>query len=177
MMAKRPSKRRARQQNCSRPATRRKRKDWIASNRLFRFLRCGSGTNNNNHAVQLMTLLAIAATLLVLVLLITRWQVNPFLSFLVASILAGVLLGVPPADIPRALEKGIGDMLGSIVVIVCLGAMFGKLIADSGAAQAITQLLMGWFGQKYLVWALMVTGFVVGIPLFYNVGFVLLVPL
>ncbi len=124
-----------------------------------------------------MTLLAIAATLLVLVLLITRWQVNPFLSFLVASILAGVLLGVPPADIPRALEKGIGDMLGSIVVIVCLGAMFGKLIADSGAAQAITQLLMGWFGQKYLVWALMVTGFVVGIPLFYNVGFVLLVPL
>jgi gluconate transporter len=124
-----------------------------------------------------MTLLAIAATLLVLVLLITRWQVNPFLSFLVAAIVAGVLLGVPPAEIPRALEKGIGDMLGSIVVIVCLGAMFGKLIADSGAAQSITQLLMGWFGQKYLIWAMMITGFVVGIPLFYNVGFVLLVPL
>ncbi len=124
-----------------------------------------------------MTLLAIAITLLVLVLLISRWQVNPFLAFLVAAIVAGVLLGVPPADIPRSLEKGIGDMLGSIVVIICLGAMFGKLIADSGAAQSITQLLMRCFGKKYLVWATMLTGFVVGIPLFYNVGFVLLVPL
>jgi gluconate transporter len=124
-----------------------------------------------------MDILAIAATLLLLVLLISRWHFNPFIAFLIASIVAGVLLGVPLAQIPRSLEKGIGDMLGSIVVIVCLGAMFGKLIADSGAAQAISQWLMGCFGKKYLIWALMLTGFIVGIPLFYNVGFVLLVPL
>lgn len=124
-----------------------------------------------------MDILAIAASLLLLVLLISRWHFNPFIAFLITSIVAGVLLGVPMAEIPRSLEKGIGDMLGSIVVIVCIGAMFGKLIADSGAAQAISQWLMGCFGNKYLIWALMLTGFVVGIPLFYNVGFVLLVPL
>lgn len=124
-----------------------------------------------------MAILAIAITLLLLVLLISRWNFNPFIAFLIASVVAGVLLGVPLAEIPRSLEKGIGDMLGSIVVIVCLGAMFGKLIADSGAAQAITNWLMSCFGEKYLIWALMLTGFVVGIPLFYNVGFVLLVPL
>jgi Gnt-I system high-affinity gluconate transporter len=124
-----------------------------------------------------MAILAIAVTLLLLVLLISRWNFNPFIAFLIASIVAGILLGMPLANIPRALEKGIGDMLGSIVVIICLGAMFGKLIADSGAAQAISQWLMGCFGEKYLVWALLLTGFIVGIPLFYNVGFVLLVPL
>lgn len=124
-----------------------------------------------------MDLLAIAATLLLLILLISRWHLNPFIAFLIAALVAGMLLGVPMADIPRSMEKGIGDMLGSIVVIVCLGAMFGKLIADSGAAQAISQWLMGCFGRNYLIWALMITGFIVGIPLFYNVGFVLLVPL
>jgi gluconate transporter len=124
-----------------------------------------------------MSFFAILVSLAVLVLLISRWQFNPFIAFLVAAIVAGVLLGVPLQEIPRALETGIGDMLGSIVIIICLGAMFGKLIADSGAAQAISNQLMSLFGEKYIIWALMITGFVVGIPLFYNVGFVLLVPL
>jgi len=66
---------------------------------------------------------------------------------------------------------------GSLAVIICLGAMFGRLVAESGAAQKISQVLMQAFGQKYLTWALMLTGFIVGIPLFYNVGFVLLIPL
>jgi Gnt-I system high-affinity gluconate transporter len=63
------------------------------------------------------------------------------------------------------------------VVIICLGAMFGKLVSESGAAQKIAHVLMGLFGEKRVTWALMFTGFIVGIPLFYNVGFVLLVPL
>ena len=68
-------------------------------------------------------------------------------------------------------------MLGSLAIIVVLGAMFGKLVSESGAAQKIADVLMKTFGKKYIPWALMLTGFVVGIPLFYNVGFVLLVPL
>src|SRR5690606_20126622 len=63
------------------------------------------------------------------------------------------------------------------VVIIIMGAMLGKLVADSGAAQRISEFLMAIFGKKYMNWAMMITGFVVGIPLFYNVGFVLLVPL
>lgn len=68
-------------------------------------------------------------------------------------------------------------MLGELVIIICLGAMLGKLVAESGAAQKISSVMMNIFGKKYIHWALTVTGFIVGIPLFYNVGFVLLVPL
>lgn len=124
-----------------------------------------------------MELLAVAVTILVLVLLITWCKVNPFLAFLVTAITGGLLLGVPVQDIPRSLERGIGGLLGSLVIIICLGAMFGKLVSESGAAQKITTVLMNFFGEKGITWALMCTGFIVGIPLFYNVGFVLLVPL
>ena len=79
--------------------------------------------------------------------------------------------------VPGVLEKGIGNILGGLIAVVCIGAMFGKLVANSGAAQKIAMVLMRLFGEKYLTWALMFTGFLVGIPLFYNVGFVLLVPL
>ena len=86
-------------------------------------------------------------------------------------------MGIPPSAISKSVQKGIGDTLGSLVIIICLGAMIGKLVADSGAAQKIANVLMKVFGEKYLQWALMVTGFIIGIPLFYNVGFVLMIPL
>jgi len=124
-----------------------------------------------------MELLYIAASILLLVLMITWGRLQPFLAFLVAAIVAGMLLGVPLDAIPGVLEKGIGGTLGGLIGIVCLGAMFGKLIAESGAAQKIATVLIGLSGEKHITWALMVTGFIVGIPLFYNVGFVLLVPL
>ncbi len=124
-----------------------------------------------------MELLYVAASILLLVLLITWGRLQPFLAFLIAATLAGVLLGLPLDSIPGVLEKGIGGTLGSLIGIVCLGAMFGRLIADSGAAQKIATVLIGLSGEKHITWALMLTGFIVGIPLFYNVGFVLLVPL
>src|SRR4051812_5939511 len=116
-------------------------------------------------------------SIVLLVLLISWGKVQPFLAFLVSSSVAAVLLKLPIDKVPGVLEKGIGNILGSLIGIVCLGAMFGKLIANSGAAQKIALVLMRLFGEKNLTWALMFTGFVVGIPLFYNVGFVLLVPL
>ncbi|RAJ10242.1 gluconate:H+ symporter [Arenibacter echinorum] len=124
-----------------------------------------------------MTILTVVFCVIVLILIITWGKINPFLAFLIVSIMAGVLLGIPLGDISKSLKVGIGDMLGSLAIIICLGAMFGKIIADSGAAKKITEVLMKGFGEKYIQWALMITGFIVGIPLFYNVGFVLLVPL
>jgi len=124
-----------------------------------------------------MAIVSVLISLLLLVVLTARWHVNPFIAFLVCSIVAGILLGVPLQQIPVSLEKGMGGVLGSLAVIICVSAMFGKLIADSGAAQKISDVLIAACGQKYITWALMVTGFIVGIPLFYNVGFVLLVPL
>ncbi len=124
-----------------------------------------------------MEIFWVLASIVLLVLLISWGKVHPFIAFLLTSIFAGYVLGLPLDKIPGSIEKGLGSMLGSLVAIICLGAMFGKLIAQSGAAQKIAAVLMGMFGEKRITWALMLTGFIVGIPLFYNVGFVLLVPL
>ena len=68
-------------------------------------------------------------------------------------------------------------MLGSLVIVIALGAMLGKIVAESGAAQRIASTMMGIFGEKNIHWGLVCTGFIIGIPLFYNVGFVLMIPL
>jgi Gnt-I system high-affinity gluconate transporter len=124
-----------------------------------------------------MSLIIIFSCIALLIILITAFKINAFLSFLVISILAGALLGMDLATITTHVQKGIGDMLGSLVIVVVCGAMLGKLAADSGAAQRIASGLMKLFGRRYIQWALVLTGFIIGIPLFYNVGFVLVVPL
>ena len=124
-----------------------------------------------------MTLLIIAAAIATLILLITWAKFHPFLAFLVVSLITGACLGIPIEKLTASVKKGIGDMMGDLISIICLGAMLGKLVAQSGAAQRISNTLMKLAGEKYFSWAMMVTGFVVGIPLFYNVGFVLMVPL
>jgi len=124
-----------------------------------------------------MSFIIVLLSILLLVLLISYFKVNAFLSFLIVSILGGLFLGIDPSQIGPTLQKGIGDMLGSLVVVIIAGAMLGKLVAETGAAQRIASGLMKVFGEKYLQIALMITGFVIGIPLFYNVGFVLVFPL
>jgi Gnt-I system high-affinity gluconate transporter len=124
-----------------------------------------------------MTLLTIAICIGLLVLLITWGKINPFLAFLVVSIIAGIFTGIPIENISKSLQKGIGDMLGSLVIVIALGAMLGKIVAESGAAQRIASVMMNIFGEKNIHWGLVCTGFIIGIPLFYNVGFVLMIPL
>ncbi|HNR05817.1 MAG TPA: gluconate:H+ symporter [Saprospiraceae bacterium] len=122
-------------------------------------------------------ILAVFGILLVLVLLITWAKIHPFIAFLMVSILASLLLGVNPGQIGASVQKGVGDILGPVFSVIILGSMLGKIIASSGAAQQISESLVTLFGQKNLAWALALTGFIVGIPLFYNVGFILLIPL
>lgn len=124
-----------------------------------------------------MSIVIILFCIAILVLLITKFKINAFLAFLVVSILAGLLLGIEVTKITASIQKGLGDMLGSLVIVVASGAMLGKLAAESGAAQQIATGMMKFFGEKYIHWALMITGFIIGIPLFYNVGFVLVIPL
>lgn len=124
-----------------------------------------------------MSFLLVLLCLVVLVLLITWCRLNEFLSFLIVSVLAGILFRMPVDTIIGSIQKGIGETLGSLVIIVCLGAMMGKLVAQSGAAQQIAATLVRVFGRRHIHWALMITGFIIGIPLFYGVGFVLMVPL
>jgi Gnt-I system high-affinity gluconate transporter len=124
-----------------------------------------------------MHLLLVLFGILLLVALISWAKVNAFLAFLVVSLLTGLLLGIPFDHIAGAVYKGIGDTLGQLAIVIVLGAMLGKLVAETGAAQRIATTMMNIFGEKYIQWALMITGFIIGIPLFYNVGFVLMVPL
>jgi gluconate transporter len=112
-----------------------------------------------------------------LTVMIAWGKVQPLLAFVVSAIVAALLLGMPAAKIPGAIEKGIGDLLGSLVVVICIGAVFGKLIADSGAARRIATSLIGGLGPARIPIAMTITGFVVGLPLYYNVGFVLMIPL
>ncbi len=122
-----------------------------------------------------LTILAIIIA--ILIFLTARLQISPFIALLLCAILAGILFGMPLQAIVKAVQKGIGDMLGSILITLSAGAMLGKLVAESGAATVISDKIMAFCGEKYLQIGLIGTGLLVGIPLFYNVGFVLLIPI
>jgi len=124
-----------------------------------------------------MTILAVALAVGLLVLLISVVKLHPFVAFLIAALAAAMLLGLPLDRVAGSLTRGIADMLGSLTAILCLGAMFGRIVADSGAAQRIADTLIHAVGRGPITLALALAGFIVGIPLFYNVGFVLMVPL
>ena len=108
---------------------------------------------------------------------LTAKKVSPFLSLLIVAIVAGLLLGMKPAALLTSIEKGVGSTLGSLALIICLGAILGKFLEISGAAEKIAATLINSFGEKNIQWAVLLTGFLVGIPLYYNAGFVILVPL
>lgn len=124
-----------------------------------------------------MTIILIVISICLLILCITYFKINAFLSFLLVSILSGLCLGIAPDQLVGTVEKGIAGVMGSLTLIIVLGAMLGKIVAESGAAEIIASQMVRLMGEKYLQWGLMLTGFVVGIPLFYGIGFVLLVPL
>ncbi|MDB5241052.1 MAG: gluconate transporter [Spirosoma sp.] len=124
-----------------------------------------------------MTLLIAVLGIITLVFLITFVKLHTFLSFLLVSLATGLLLGMAPATVLEAIQKGISSTLGSILGIIALGAMLGKLVAQSGAAQQIATSMLILVGIKNVRWAFLATGFLVGLPLFYSVGFLLLAPL
>ncbi|WP_221393003.1 gluconate:H+ symporter [Dyadobacter sp. NIV53] len=114
--------------------------------------------------------------ILALIVLISIVRLNTFLAFLAVTVGVGLALGLPALTIVDSIQKGIGGTLGSITAIIALGAMLGKLVAQSGAAERIAFKLMELVGTSNARWAFMLTGFIVGLPLFYSVGFMLLTP-
>ncbi len=110
-------------------------------------------------------------------LFLTYKKVSPFLSLLIVAILSGIFLGMEPMQIIKSVEKGAANTLGGLALIICLGAILGKILEAGGAAEKIARTLIAGFGEKNIQWAIMLTGFFIGIPLYYNAGFVILVPL
>ena len=124
-----------------------------------------------------MPLVIVFIGILFLFLLITLFKFNGFISFILVAIGIGIAQGMQLNYIVDSIENGIGNTLGFLVMILGFGAMLGKLVAESGAAQQITNGLIKIFGINYTKVAVMLTGFIVGITMFYSVGFVILVPL
>jgi gluconate:H+ symporter, GntP family len=121
----------------------------------------------------LYALIAVVA----LIVLIARVKLHPFIALIVVSLVMGIVAGMQPLAAVKAFQDGVGATLGFIAVVVGLGTMLGKIMAESGAATRIARTLIDLFGERRVHWAIMLVGFIVGIPVFFQVGFVLLIPL
>lgn len=124
-----------------------------------------------------MAILTTVIGILLLVVLISYFRLHTFVAFLIVTVGIGLFLRLKPEPLAKAIQEGIGSTLGSIVSIIALGAMLGKIVAISGAAQQISVKMIEWVGVKHIRWAFMITGFIVGLPLFYSVAFMLIVPI
>ena len=120
---------------------------------------------------------AVLFGIILLLTLILRFKIQAFIALLIASIVVGILAGMEPLDIISTIKDGMGNTLGFVAVVVGLGAMFGSILEHSGGAEALAKYLLDKFGEKNTSSALMLTGFFVAIPVFFDVGFIILIPL
>jgi len=116
-------------------------------------------------------------SILGLILLIAKFKMNPFVALIVGAIFMGLISGMPFTDIVKSYQEGVASVLGFIAIVLGLGTMLGKLMAESGGAERIAQTLVRVFGEKNVHWAMMVVALICGIPVFIQVGIVLLFPL
>lgn len=112
-----------------------------------------------------------------LVLLVARFKLHAFLGLILSSLFVGVCSGMKLTQIAQAFQDGVGSTLGFIAVVVGLGTMLGKMLAESGGAEVVARSFIRLLGESRLHWAMMLIGFIVGLPVFFGVGLVLLVPI
>ncbi|MCG6796563.1 MULTISPECIES: GntP family permease [unclassified Geobacillus] len=112
-----------------------------------------------------------------LIFLIVRYKINPFIALVIAGLFMGLISGMKLPDIVKAFQEGVSGVLGFIAIVLGLGTMLGKMMAESGAAERVAKTLVGIFGEKNVHWAMMLVAFICGIPVFFQVGVVLLIPL
>ncbi|MEH7350303.1 GntP family permease [Gottfriedia acidiceleris] len=124
-----------------------------------------------------MPLVIVAIGIIALLVLIMKLKLNTFLSLIIVSFGVALALGMKPDNIGTTIETGLGGTLGHLALIFGLGAMLGKLIADSGGAQRIAMTLVNKFGEKNIQWAVVAASFIIGVALFFEVGLVLLIPI
>lgn len=124
-----------------------------------------------------MPLLFVGIGILILLVLMLKFRFDAFFALLITSFIVGILNSMGLLTILASMLKGIGDTMGSIVLILVFGAMLGKLIEDSGAAHTLTYKLVEKFGLKRIQYVILVVGFLVGLPMMYNASFLVLIPL
>ncbi len=124
-----------------------------------------------------MPLIIIFLGIAALLVLILGFRVNAFLALIMVALGVGIGMGMSPVDSLKSIQDGVGSTLGSLALILGLGAILGGLLAESGAAQVISRSLADTFGLKNITWAMVLTGFIVGIPMFYSVAFMMVLPI
>jgi gluconate:H+ symporter, GntP family len=129
----------------------------------------------DHHGVFLLVAALIA--IIALIVLIVVFKLNPFITLFVTSLGLAVVTGMPVQAIVKSFEAGVGGTLGHIAIVVGLGTMLGKMMAESGGADRVAHTLIRVFGEKHVAWAMVTIGLVVGLPVFFEVGFVLLIPI
>lgn len=128
---------------------------------------------SHNATLLVWTLIAIVF----LIVLISKYKWNPFITLMLSALMLGLLAGMKPADVISSITGGLGGTLGTIAIVIALGTMLGKMMAESGGAERIATTLVDRFGVKRVHWAMMIVGFIVGIPVFFEVGVILLIPI
>lgn len=122
-------------------------------------------------------LLIVVSAVVFLLFLVLKLKLNAFIALLITSMFVGVATGMPLANILDSIQKGMGGTLGFVATVVGLGAIFGQMLESSGGAESMAHYLVKKFGEKRAPFAMVLTGFFVGIPVFLDVGFIILVPI
>ena len=122
-------------------------------------------------------LFLVASAVFILLFLVLKLKISAFISLLITAIYVGILSGMPLSSITKSIQDGMAGTLGFVATVVGLGAIFGQMLESSGGAQSLAHNMIKRFGTEKASWALMLTGFLVAIPIFLDVGFIILVPI
>lgn len=122
-------------------------------------------------------IIIVVAAVSLLLLMVLKLKISAFISLLITSMFVGILSGMPLQDIMVSIQEGMGGTLGFVAVVVGLGAIFGQILESSGGAESLAHHLVKKFGTDRASWAMVITGFIVAIPVFLDVGLVILAPI
>ncbi len=122
-------------------------------------------------------IIAAIVGLIILLVLIIKFKVHAMIAILVGAISIGLIGGMPASDIITAVNDGIGNTLKGIALLVGLGSMFGAILEVSGGAQTLAVTMVKKFGDKKAAWALGITGMIIAMPVFFDAGLIILIPL
>ena len=131
-----------------------------------------AGWTGHDTRLIIATVVAIA----VIVVLITKVKLHPFLSLVLGSLVLGLTAGLPISKVIETFTKGVGSTVASVGILIALGAMLGKLLADSGGADQIVDTVLGKARGGALPWAMALVAALIGLPMFFEIGLVLLLP-
>ncbi len=124
-----------------------------------------------------LLLTALISVVVLVVLIVSRLKMHPLLALLVVSVGVGFATGMEPDRIVSQLVTGAGKTLGAVGVVIALGAMLGKILADAGVTEQIAAVILRRTSDRMIPWAMMMVAFVIGIPMFFEVGLVIMLPL